>query len=1108
MIQAFYRHCWRFSQSNNSFSKSNIYQTLLVRLSQRCVGLSCHGFSSMPCEPATDSGDSPQPQVILPTPVKGKSDKKEYRSLQLSNGLRVLLICDSARHGPPAEPAVASDDDDDIDDEEDEENDSEEGDDSEEEVSDEESGSEEEGDSCPAGEDSHEYKAAASLAISWGSLEDPTELPGLMHFLEHMVFMGSKKYPSENSFDEFVTRHGGGDNAYTEFEHTNFHFDIHEPYFWEGMDRFSQFFISPLMKKNAMDRERKAVDSEFTMALPNDENREQQLLSSLAPSGHPIGAFSWGSADSLSGKPDDYVHRTLHQFREKYYSAQYMTLAVQSRYSLDEMQDKVNQIFSKVPNNGLPQPNHDQYPFPFPPAAINKKIEMEPMKAKHVVTASWFLPSMKGRYKTQPLRFIAHLLGHEGVGSILSHYKNKDWAYSLECESEQGEFQDGCFYSQVQVIIELSESGYEALDEVLLVLFQYMALLQSEPPSEAMFREYQQLSKLTFDYETESEPIMNVEDLSADMLEYTSEDYLCGGTLLFEYDPNFIKETLDRLTPDTVNLIVRSKHLKFSGSDHSTEKWFGTKYRIIEITEAQKELFASSGVTPNQELHLPHPNVYIPDDFSLLPVPECKPKYPSLISSKIDLGSLYHQPDYKFELPIVYIKVQFNLENKPSRLTDGFLSAMSLFLQCYRYQLAEPLYEATLAKYSYDIKYSDQGLVLHLSGFHQHIERVLNKLMDYLLNFKSNFDLEQFNTMKNLEFQKVYNTTCKPDQLCKEVRLNVLLPQYKLSLRLLNILENVTFDDVMTEASTLFENCGVNMLIQGNISEEAALSLYSGVTKRIACTKSNAELLKLPGYRILPSGTTVMRVHSINSANGNSAIVNYYQGTVGTLRNQVLADFIMCAMEEKCFDILRTKEQLSYSVYCLANESNGVCGLSVCLSPQAEKFSLNHVDTRVEEFLEWFLKGFQELDDKAFDTLKETVLQTKKINDLNLGDEVSRNWNEIARNEFIFDRLQKHIDIIDSVTLPEVVDYLQSFVNSSSSDYRKLSVQIQGCKEHKTCEAPDMKQLISDGCSALRFIEKDSDSDKKRGSKAIFVSQREQFIKGLKVMPHQPIVNP
>lgn len=47
-------------------------------------------------------------------------------------------------------------------------------------------------------------KAAAALSIGVGSFSDPPDIPGLAHFLEHMVFMGSEKYPQENDFDSFI----------------------------------------------------------------------------------------------------------------------------------------------------------------------------------------------------------------------------------------------------------------------------------------------------------------------------------------------------------------------------------------------------------------------------------------------------------------------------------------------------------------------------------------------------------------------------------------------------------------------------------------------------------------------------------------------------------------------------------------------------------------------------------------------------------------------------------------------------------------------------------------------------------------------------------------
>jgi nardilysin len=49
-----------------------------------------------------------------------------------------------------------------------------------------------------------EKLAAVGLTVGVGSFSDPKEIPGLAHFLEHMVFMGSVKYPAENHFDSFV----------------------------------------------------------------------------------------------------------------------------------------------------------------------------------------------------------------------------------------------------------------------------------------------------------------------------------------------------------------------------------------------------------------------------------------------------------------------------------------------------------------------------------------------------------------------------------------------------------------------------------------------------------------------------------------------------------------------------------------------------------------------------------------------------------------------------------------------------------------------------------------------------------------------------------------
>jgi hypothetical protein len=49
-------------------------------------------------------------------------------------------------------------------------------------------------------------RAAASMDVSVGSFSDPPAFPGLAHFLEHMLFMGSKKYPNENQYSAFLAQ--------------------------------------------------------------------------------------------------------------------------------------------------------------------------------------------------------------------------------------------------------------------------------------------------------------------------------------------------------------------------------------------------------------------------------------------------------------------------------------------------------------------------------------------------------------------------------------------------------------------------------------------------------------------------------------------------------------------------------------------------------------------------------------------------------------------------------------------------------------------------------------------------------------------------------------
>src|SRR6056297_3070854 len=116
-------------------------------------------------------------------------------------------------------------------------------------------------------------KAAASLDVMVGSGDNPPGREGLAHFLEHMLFLGTEKYPDAAEYERYITEHGGSRNAYTSLEHTNYFFDIDAAHLDEALDRFAQFFVAPNFDAVYVDREKNAVEAEYQMGLKSDGRR-------------------------------------------------------------------------------------------------------------------------------------------------------------------------------------------------------------------------------------------------------------------------------------------------------------------------------------------------------------------------------------------------------------------------------------------------------------------------------------------------------------------------------------------------------------------------------------------------------------------------------------------------------------------------------------------------------------------------------------------------------------------------------------------------------------------------------------------------------------------
>ena len=160
-----------------------------------------------------------------------------------------------------------------------------------------------------------------------------------------MMFMGSKKYPGESEYIRFIRKTGGEIHATVDLESTLFKFETYEESLDEALDRFSEIFKAPLMLKEAMTREREAIDSEFKIRKADDYARENRMLSSIGQTNHPSSTFEWGNLETLKHNiSDDELYHKAHDFRKRHYSAHRMYVCLQSNQSLDNLQVRIRTI--------------------------------------------------------------------------------------------------------------------------------------------------------------------------------------------------------------------------------------------------------------------------------------------------------------------------------------------------------------------------------------------------------------------------------------------------------------------------------------------------------------------------------------------------------------------------------------------------------------------------------------------------------------------------------------------------------------------------------------------------------------------------------------------
>lgn len=495
-------------------------------------------------------------------------------------------------------------------------------------------------------------EAAAAMDVHVGACSDPETIPGMAHFAEHMSFLGSKPYPKEDAFSTFLSANGGINNAYTDSEDTVYFFEMQAEEgnrLAEGLNIFGSLFASPLFTASATNRELNAIDSENAKNLQSDSFRTYQILKERANSDHPFSKFFTGNKKTLldnTKMQSINLREELIKFHNKYYSANQMTLALVAPQSMEDLRDMVIKSFSTIPNKKIAKPE-ERWKGLIPPyngnsviPSLQNIVEIVPVQDLRQINLAW--PIIYGSDKDRmdallekQSNYVAHLIGHEGPGSLLSYLKRKRWANAL-ASSTQAELTD---FETFEVTIGLTTVGLANFDKVMEAVFSYFRMLRDRAIPDYVLQEVLQLNELEWRFLTKGSPGNYVQSLATAMQKYPPSLYVAGprrlalsepgSKLLTSSEPRtsfssraqleatkeLVNDYIAKLTVENLMVTVLSK--SFEGKTDKKEEWYGTDYSVRPVPPELLSRWRNPASPNALKLDYPRPNRFIPSEAGL-----------------------------------------------------------------------------------------------------------------------------------------------------------------------------------------------------------------------------------------------------------------------------------------------------------------------------------------------------------------------------------------------------------------------------------------------------------------------------------------------------------
>lgn len=863
--------------------------------------------------------------------------------------------------------------------------------------------------------------SAASLAVGVGSAHNPENQLGLAHYLEHMLFLGTEKFPEPDGFMKYTQANGGMTNAFTAYDRTNYMFQINAGKFDEALDRFSDYFKKPTFDPHYSDKERNAVNNEWSLQKAQDPWNLYVLQGFTANPDNPSAKFSIGNLDTLKDKPGSLLNDEMKKFYDAYYSSNIMKLTLVGKQSLAELTALAQKHFSAIPNKNVPLP---EVTVPgLTKNEMGKSIHYKPIKELKMLMVDFPLESNEDQWRLKPNQFIHSLLTSEEPGTLGEQLRAKGLVRTLTAMFNTEAYgPDG----MLRVQAELTDAGLKQQDEIIAAIFSYVELIKRKGLDKNYYRELQAMRSKDFANAPKPEPLEQAVGLTMAQFDLPVENLLNSEFVYERYDVKAIKNVFAQLEEKRARIWYVSPNEKVD----TPIPFFEGKYSIRDITAEEYKRW--DALKPNYQFNLPPLNNLFTDKQA--PIVDNVYIKPHQVISQAGIEAYLVHPEFYRE-DKGQLSLQMNVDFAKSTPRQAVLASLlnEVFIK-QNMTLIDRAERASLGVNLQLMQTNSQGIVL--SGYTTKHELLLTQLLNnfvalqvsdqWFAESKDSLEKNLINAKKNHVFRQLFG------DLGRVTTQNGYSADEQLA-----ALASVTKADLIAYQNSVKNNVLLRMLAVGNYTE-AQVKHFAETAAKILPGTRLPENRKVNTYVTPAQGKVIEYKDEVELA--DSAVLQAWFGSKKSDDEQAQLAVLNSLFGNAFFMQLRTHEQLGYVVTSFAYPVDDTPGFVMLV--QSSNTDLPGIKTRMDKFRKDYLAVLNAIDEKEIEHAKQALIANELQKPTDFYAEASRYTPEFWQGKYQFDARERYLAALQKVTKADLIRIYQNLLLDNKSG--KALLQLRG----------------------------------------------------------------